>query len=187
MGDMVIYDVFDISLIREYLIQNGEAVRFRRGECFYSRGDAARNIAVLKEGAFSFSQYDYKGREQILSMAFPGELIGAYIASQPGQRSMFDVRALCHSTAYCASLNECREYMDSCLPEGYRRHFAEAIAYGFLVRAVSFRCDSPEQRYYELLRREPHIHTMMTNTVIASYLGISREAFARLRAKNNNI
>lgn len=187
MGDLVIYDVFDIFPLREYMIENGEAVKFRRGEYFYSRGDVARDIAILKEGAFSFSQSDYKGREQILSMAFPGELIGAYIASRPGHRSMFDVRALCPSTACLISLNELREYMDSCLGECYRRHSAEAIAYGFLIRATSFRCDSPEQRYYKLLRREPHIHTMLTNTVIASYLGISREAFARLRAKNNNI
>lgn len=118
-----------------------------------------------------------------MSLAFAGEFIGAYISSNSGNRSCYDITALCPSEAVFINVSEFNDYMDRELGRDYRLKFTEAIALGFMLRAISYRCDSPQDRYLELLQRLPGIDSMISMSTIASYLGITRETFARLRRK----
>ena len=67
---------------------------------------------------------------------------------------------------------------------GFKLMFTDAIAYGFMMRGISFRCDTLEERYQELLERIPDICNRISMSAIASYLGVSREAFARMRSRS---
>jgi len=182
MSDLVIYDVFDIEPIRRYIMKNGERKVLKRGEYFLSIGDYAGRIGVVTSGAFAFSCPDYKGSDQIMAMAMGGELVCGYIAQSMGRRVEFDVRALCRSEIYVVELSKLMEFIDSSLPDYYCLRLTEAIAYGLMKRVQSYRCDSPELRYRELLSRVSDLQ-LISNTAIASYLGLSREAFVRLRQR----
>lgn len=183
MPDLKTYDFFDISPLREYIMAHGQRRFFKRREHFCSQNHRIKEIGMVISGGFSFSRSDYKGDNQILSMAFAGEFISAYISAGSNNRSCYDITALCPSEAMFIDVDEFNDYMDRELGRDYRLKFTEAIALGFMLRAISYRCDSPEERYMELLQRLPGIDSMISMTTIASYLGITRETFARLRRK----
>lgn len=182
MADLKLYDTIDLAPVREYIMTHGERRRFRARRHFSSIGEPARHIGLVVSGGFAFSRPDFKGNRQILTMAFDGELIGGYITPGLSGRSGYDITALCDSEVFVVKLDDLIGYMDSQLP-GYRLRFTLAVAMGFMMRGTSFRCDSPETRYRELLRRIPEINRKVSMTAIASYLGITRETFARLRNK----
>lgn len=182
MSDLIIYDNFDMTHMRDYFLTRGELRRFRRRERFCTLGMPACEMGLVISGGFCFSHPDYKGATQIMTIAFSGEMIGAYVTPASSRRSVFDVTALCDSEVAVVKLDSLIAYMDSEHP-GMRLHLTEAIAQGFQRRMVDYRCEPPEKRYRELLDRMPEIAGQMSMTAIASYLGITRETFARLRNK----
>lgn len=182
MADLKLYDVIDVAPVIDYLRTHGELRRYRRREFFTRIDSVAPELGLVMAGAFSFSHHDYKGDNQILSFALPGEIIGAYISPSNTRRSGYDVTALRDSEVLVVPREELIDYLDKEHP-GFRIDFTTAIAISFMQRATTFRCDSPEARYRELLQRLPGIDSKISMTAIASYLGITRETFARLRKK----
>ena len=179
---MIIYDIMDLGPVRRYVEEHGEKKYFRRGEMFCRRDCRAVYVGLVMNGAFGFSRSDYRGHEQIYSLALPNDIVSAFIARQPGFMSEFDIRALCPSEIMAVPMSDLIEHLERERP-GYLHRLTESIAYGLMMRGFSFRCDSPEERYRELLSRLPRLHVHLTMTDTASYLGLSREAFARLRAR----
>lgn len=182
MADLKLYDVIDVTPVVDYLRSHGELRRYRRRELFTMIDSATPELGLVITGGFSFSHHDYKGDNQILSLALPGEIIGAYISMSNLRRSGYDITALCNSEVLVVTCKEMNDYLDKEHP-GFRIEFTTAIAESFMLRAISFRCDLPETRYRELLKRLPGIDSKISMTAIASYLGITRETFARLRKK----
>lgn len=182
MADLTIYDCIDTSPVASYIMTFGELRHYRKRDQFSRIDTPTPELGLVTEGAFAFSHHDHKGNDQILSLAFPGELIGAYITPSPGRRSCSDITALIPSAVMVVPVSQLNAYLDRELP-GFRLGFIEAIAVGFLQRAISYRCHSPEMRYRQLTERIPGIEHIIPMTAIASYLGITREAFARMRRR----
>ena len=182
MADLKTYDIFDVSQLTEFIRREGRPYSYSKGECFIHNGNRVTKIGVVKRGAFAFSRSDYKGNTQIFSVALAGDLAAALITSPEG-RSVFDITALCQTEVLVIDTQSLSEHMKASMPYDTREKLFYAIAYGLLMRAASQRCESPETRYNELLDRCPDLDISMSKTAIASYLGITREHFARLRAK----
>lgn len=181
MADLKLYDIFDMEIVNSFIRREGIKRVMEKGECFCRMGCVADSLAVVDSGVFAFTHPDYKGDSQILSFASADELIGSVI-SVPVRRSCFDVIALCRSEIAEVSAGLVSDFLDS-QASGLRVLLYYAIAYGFMVRGMSYRCESPEMRYRELLIRNPDIAEKVSMTAIASYLGVTRETFARMRTK----
>lgn len=185
MADLKTYDLFNADALRTIILEHGREHKFKKGECFCRMECTAKEIGLVRNGVFGFSRPDGAGRDQILSLASTGEFVGAVISLYPTRRSAFDVTALCTSTVVSMPITGAFALAEELQP-GFRSEFTEAIAYGFMMRGISFRCDKPEERYVELVARIPNICDVISMSAIASYLGLSREAFARLRGRMKN-
>ncbi|MDE5706007.1 Crp/Fnr family transcriptional regulator [Muribaculum sp.] len=182
MADLKLYDVFDMAPLRDYIRGHGECRVYRKGECFCRIGVNAPEIGVVNSGGFAFIRPDDRGDDQTCSLAFADELVGAYISMMPGRKSGFDVKALCTSEVSVLALDAVVSHMDTISPD-YRLRFTYAIAYAFMMRGISYRCQSVESRYAELLDRMPEVMTLMSTSAIASYLGVTRETLSRMRTR----
>lgn len=180
MADLKLYDKLDLAPLREYFMNHGERRLYRRGQHFITIGRTAAEMGLVVSGGFAFSHPDYKGDRQILTLAFAGELVGNYITPDLSGRAGYDATAMCESEVLVVPHSDFVARLDS-ISSDFKFRFTLAIAMSFMMRATSMRCDSPETRYRELLRRMPEINGRMSMTAIASYLGITRETFARLR------
>ena len=180
MADLKLYDKLDLAPLREYFMNHGERRLYRRGQHFITIGRTATEMGLVVSGGFAFSHPDYKGDRQILTLAFAGELVGNYITPDLSGRAGYDATAMCESEVLVVPHSDFVARLDS-ISSDFKFRFTLAIAMSFMMRATSMRCDSPETRYRELLRRVPEINGRMSMTAIASYLGITRETFARLR------
>lgn len=180
MADLKLYDKLDLAPLREYFMNHGERRLYRRGQHFITIGRTTTEMGLVVSGGFAFSHPDYKGDRQILTLAFAGELVGNYITPDLSGRAGYDATAMCESEVLVVPHSDFVARLDS-IGSDFKFRFTLAIAMSFMMRATSMRCDSPETRYRELLRRMPEINGRMSMTAIASYLGITRETFARLR------
>lgn len=182
MADLKAYDLIDFTEVYQYFIDNGEKRTLKRGDFFCRVENPVREIALVTDGVFGFSRADDKGRTQIFAFASSGEFVGAVISLRPTRMSAFDVKALCRSEVLTVPMAKMFDDLEGRHP-GFRLAFTDAIAYGFMMRGMSFRCDTPKDRYIELIGRMPDICSRIPMSDIAAYLGISREAFARMRGR----
>lgn len=185
MADLKTYDIVDFAVLgemRRYFYAHGEKRILKKGEFFCRMEWPANEIGLVTDGVFGFSRPDYRGHPQILTLASKGELVGAVISLRPTKLSGFDVRALSRAEVLSLPMAKMFDDIETQHP-GFRLMFTDAIAYGFMMRGIAFRCASAEERYNELRVRIPDICTRIPMSSIASYLGISREAFARMRGK----
>lgn len=182
MADLKIYDLLDLTELRNFITEHGEKRTIKKGEYFCQMEHTAKEIGLVVSGVFGFMRPDSNGRNQIGSFAASDEIIGAIVPLLPTRQSAFDVVALCQAEIWVVNTDEMFDYMES-IHAGFRLKLANAIAYGFMMRMISFRCDKPEDRYNELLERMPKIASMIPMSAIASYLGMTREAFSRLRSR----
>lgn len=180
MADLKLYDKLNLAPLREYFMNHGERRLYRARQHFITIGRTATEMGLVVSGGFAFSHPDYKGDRQILTLAFAGELVGNYITPDLSGRAGYDATAMCESEVLVVPHSDFVARLDS-ISSDFKFRFTLAIAMSFMMRATSMRCDSPETRYRELLRRMPEINGRMSMTAIASYLGITRETFARLR------
>ena len=185
MADLQTYDIFDFSPMVDYIRSHGELRSYAKGEYFATINSIATEIGIVASGAFSFSKPDFRGDLQILSLSFSGEFVGAFISAK-GRRSAFDITAMCKSEVYVVDHQTMIDYIENELPPETIAQLYYAISYGFMFRGASYRCDSPEMRYLELIERCPQIYDVMSKSAIAAYLGITREHFSRLRSKLKN-
>lgn len=182
MADLKTYDLIDLTAVRQFIAEHGEKRTIKKGEYFCRMEHTAKEIGLVMSGVFGFMRPDYNGRNQIGSFAASNEIIGAIVSLQPTRQSAFDVVALCQAEIMVVKADDMFDYMESIHP-GFRLKLTNAIAYGFMMRMISFRCDRPEDRYIELMKRVPKITSMIPMSAIASYLGMTREAFSRLRSR----
>ena len=55
MADLKLYDVFDMSPLRDYIREHGECRVYCKGECFCRIGENAPDIGVVNSGGFAFA------------------------------------------------------------------------------------------------------------------------------------
>lgn len=182
MADLKLYDIIDMNPVAEFIRGTGVRRVMSKGEYFARMNCRCREVGIVCSGGFAFSLPDYRGDNQILSLALAGEFIGSFV-TLPDNLSFVEISALCRSEIYTVPIDLLYAEMDSGRIAVGRDKLIYAIAYGFMLSGASYRCDSPETRYRELLARVPDLHATISMTAIASYLGVTRETFARMRRR----
>lgn len=173
----------EIACIREMMLKHGHRRLLKKNEYFCRANSSNSLIAYVVKGGLKYCCHDYKGKEQVLTFAFDGELIGTYLAWKTGNRSLYDIQATEDSELFCMNIKEFSALFDSSNFKITQLQFVEVIAFEILRKGVFLRCQSPEQRYRQLILRVPDVLQRTTMRNVASYLGITPEALSRMRAK----
>ena len=73
--------------------------------------------------------------------------------------------------------NECHKY------ETFGRLMAEEVAHRATEIAMSLSSDKPEERFQNLLKKQPDLFQRVPQKYIANFLGISPESLSRIRSR----
>ena len=73
--------------------------------------------------------------------------------------------------------NECQKY------ETFGRLMAEEVAHRATEIAMSLSSDKPEERFQNLLKKQPDLFQRVPQKYIANFLGISPESLSRIRSR----
>lgn len=83
------------SPARRRLWERSVARSLEPGEFLYLTGDEAERVHLVTDGVMKFTSSDGNGRETILGLAVPGDLVGE-LAALDGLRQPFDIAAVTH-------------------------------------------------------------------------------------------
>ena len=152
----------------QYLIQEGESVNY--------------SYFVIS-GLLKLVYMDANGKEHILQFAMENWWASDYQAYFTQAKATLSLHCLEDTEVLCLSLADSHQL---CARLHKLEHFfLQKANFGYLAsqqRILSLLTTNPKERYEQLLKQYPSLNSRVPKTLLASYLGVSRETLSRLSA-----
>jgi len=155
--------------------------QFRKHEFLIREGERVRELYFVVTGLLKLVHTDAAGRTHVVSFALEDWWEGdfaAYLAQAPATLSL---QCLEDTAVWCLPLAG-YEYLCQHLPQ-MARFFLVKFARGGVAaqqRILSLLALPARERYEWLLRQYPTLPQRVSKTLLAGYLGVSRETLSRL-------
>ena len=169
----------DCLLFEPYL----QTKRFPAKEHFLTEEKVCTEIGFINKGCFR-TYYLADGKEINTRFVFENDFVVDYDSFLEVKPSRYFIEALENSEIVTFNLQALlNAYDQSRNWERFGRIMAEQSYKLTTSRVESFLFLNGEQRYLDLLKKEPQIFDRIPLYHIASYLGMERESLSRLRKK----
>ena len=131
----------------------------------------------------SFRQFHIKdGVEKTCDISFENAWITDFQSFTSGTAGIMNLQAMEDSTVFLIKkqdlfklYRECNKY------ETFGRLMAEQVAQRATEIAMSLSSDKPEERFQNLIKKQPDLFQRVPQKYIANFLGISPESLSRIR------
>lgn len=180
------------ELLADALRGEGRRVQFRRGQALFTEGDLAERVFVIERGWVMISSIAPGGREIVLGVRGPGDVIGDLSALDGAPRSatalaIGDVEAtvapgstLTRALADAATAMELLKILAARLRDADRKRL-EFAALDTLGR-VAWRLQELGERFGEETAEGLEVELPLSQEQLASWCGASREATVKALA-----
>jgi CRP/FNR family transcriptional regulator, cyclic AMP receptor protein len=170
----------------------GRPVRFRRGQALFTEGDLANRVFVIERGWVLITSIASGGREIVLGLRGPGEVIGDLSALDGAPRSATALAAseveatvapgsvLIRALSDAAAAMELLRVLAGRLRDADRKRL-EFAALDTLGR-VAWRLDELSERFGEDTAGGIEVELPLSQEQLASWCGASREATVKALA-----
>ncbi len=162
-----------ISIWTEYCV--------KRKEIITSAGEVEKFLYFVTDGVQRIVYQDDQNRESTLVFSYPpsfGGSISSFFLQKP---SLYFYESLTPSRFLRASFESIDACMQRhyCVSEAIRLGITQSFS-GLLERMVELQCFTSEEKFRQLLKRSPHILTLVPHKYLANYLGIDPTNFSKL-------
>lgn len=169
--------------MREFFMEKGTRKEYGKNEFFVQRGQKCNDVGFIIKGGFRYLGYTSDGKEQIVGYSFKNDFVVDYATFQIQKPATIDAKAIKNSTVLLLSYNELNSFYDNCGVTNFRSKVAETLLNDIGEKLLSLYCDSPEERYTNLIDRYPDILNLVSLKEIASLIKITPETLSRIRRK----
>ncbi len=153
-----------------------------KGEFLYREGDVCSFVGLIAKGCLRTFILK-EGKELTIFFHSERHTLGDYESLRRQKPACFSCQAIEDSEILIIDL-QIVEILET-EPDGQKllRLIVEDLAFALRDRLLSLYRDSPQQRYLDLLEREPKLIQRIPQYYIASYLGIEPESLSRLKRR----
>lgn len=174
----------DFSLLEQFVTEQGTVRSFAKKEIFVGQDCKSVLMGFVKSGIFRYVRTDRRGNEHIIGYAFQNEYIAEYAAYLHRVPSLVTIEAVVDSVAYVLPLDVMYAYWETSMEtQRLGRTAAEQLYAQSYRRVLSLHCDTPEERYLDLIGHCPDILNTLPLKDIASYLSVTPETISHIRRK----
>lgn len=168
----------------DYVLSHFTTKKLKKHQFLIQEGDNVINDYFVVKGLLKAYHVDRTGKEHIMQFAMEDWWISDYQAYLSQTKATLnvdcieDVELLCLSLynrdKICANLHKIEHF--------FRRN-SNAGYVALQRRLLSLLSNNAEERYKQLLSQYPTLFQRVPKTLIASYLGVSRETLSRFTLK----
>lgn len=179
-------DNIDTDFWQNLCKSHGILRHYDKGDEFIKAGEVGRYIGYVESGALKYVCYSSDGVPHVVGLEFAGHFVCDFPGSLYRHKSRCSIIATvpceiyCIPSAYVAKLMRTDENVCQIVEATTREIF-----YTLYDRYVDLYSKSPQNRYSELLSRDPNLFQLFSLKDIASLLNITPTHLSRLR-KNSD-
>lgn len=165
----------------EYILSHFKNKKLKKHQFLIQEGNSVQNDHFVIKGLLKAYYTNDEGKESILQFAMENWWITDYQAHFKKEKATINVDCIENCEVLCLSL-ENREKLCAELQE--MEHFFRIKSnFGYVAlqrRILSLLNKDAKGRYEQLLELYPSLLQRVPKTILASYLGVSRETLSRL-------
>lgn len=167
----------------EFVLSHFEHRHYRKNDVLIREGEKSEYVFFVVKGLLALVHTDASAKKHIVSFAMEDWWEGDFNAFYNQTKATLTLDCLEDTEVYCISL---AGYRAMCAGLQKMEYFLlqKSIAghIGSQQRILSLITSNAKERYDQLLKRYPSLFQRVSKTLIASYLGVSRETLSRLSA-----
>jgi CRP-like cAMP-binding protein len=155
--------------------------KFKKHQFLIQEGDLVQYHYFVLSGLLKLVFTDGMDKQHIISFAMEDWWESDFNAFYTGTKATMSLECLEDTEVLCLSLNDYNELCDN-LPK-MQRFFLHKANFGFLSaqrRILSSLTSNAKERYEQLIKQYPSLIQRVPKSLIAAYLGVSRETLSRL-------
>jgi CRP-like cAMP-binding protein len=164
-----------------YIFSHFNASKYKRREFLFQQGDDVTCIYFVVSGLLMLAYDDDSGKQHVVSFAMEDWWETDFYAFHSGGKATMSLYCLEDTDVLCLSIEG---YRALCSNLRKMEHlFLEKANRGHIAsqqRILSFITSNATERYEKLLKQYPTLFQRVPKTLLASYLGVSRETLSRL-------
>ncbi|GEO06132.1 cAMP-binding protein [Adhaeribacter aerolatus] len=158
----------------------------RKREVLVEHGKVCHEVCFILSGSFRFF-FIKDGVEISNYFCFSGELISAYQSFLKQAPSFPTIQAMEDASLICFTYQSLQALLQNptvaLKMERFGRLVAEYLICCYEERVVSFVTQTPEERYLDLLQKQPDLLQRVPQHYVANYLGITPVSLSRIRKR----
>ncbi|POY37349.1 Crp/Fnr family transcriptional regulator [Solitalea longa] len=165
----------------DYILSHFTTKKLKKHQYLIQEEDTVTNDYFVVKGLLKASHIDKEGKEYIMQFAMEDWWITDYQAYFSQTTATLHINCIEDSELLCLSLQN-RDKICSELHK-IEHFFRRKSNLGYVAlqrRILSLLNSSAKERYEQLLLQYPSLFQRVPKTLIASYLGVSRETLSRL-------
>ena len=164
-----------------YILSHFTPKKLKKHQFLIQEGDEVVNDHFVVKGLLKAYHTDKEGKEHILQFAMEDWWVTDYQAYFSQSKATLSIDCLEEVEVYCLSLQN----RDKICAELHKveHFFRKKSNSGYIAlqkRILSLLNSSAKERYEQLLLQYPTLFQRVPKTLIASYLGVSRETLSRI-------
>jgi len=155
--------------------------KFKKHQFIIQEGDAVQYSYFVISGLLKLVYTDASAKQHIVSFAMEDWWESDFYAFYTQTKATMSLECLEDTEVLCCSLEDYKKLCDGL--QKMERFFLEKATFGFLGsqrRILSWLTSNSKERYEQLLKQYPMLMQRVPKSLIASYLGVSRETLSRL-------
>ncbi len=171
------------DLVMELLVAGSKLRAVGKDEYLLMKGERAKKIYFVFEGVLISQWTDEVGNVHIKNFFMPDNFAGSTVSLLLDEPSGFAIKSIKEGIVlqipyshYRKLINECQEFKDFYIAYLEKKWVIENER-----RQISFAAQSATDRYKTFLHEYPEIPQIVSQRLIASYLGITPTQLSRIR------
>lgn len=164
-----------------FVISHFTSKKFKKHQYLIQEGDAVKYSYFVISGLLKLVFTDAKAKQHIVSFAMEDWWESDYYAYFTETNATMSLECLEDTEVLCCTLEDYKKLCQGL--QKMERFFLDKATFGFLGsqrRIISWQTSNSKERYEQLLKQHPTLFQRVSKSLIASYLGVSRETLSRL-------
>ena len=160
-----------------------ETIHLAKGDALIAAGEIVPDVFIVKEGIMR--GIDFNGdRERTFCFGLPGTIFNSRFSFYKKLPSYYRIEACCPSTVLRINRDDYIALTDNNHAFAvWALHYAWSEQYLEEERESTVHNGNAEERYLHMLRNRRAIVEIVSQRILASYLGMSQEHLSRIKAK----
>lgn len=155
-----------------------------KSDFFVKQGEKCKYLGFIKRGTIRSFYINDQGKEINFGFYFKNEFFTDYESILCDSISNMNIQAIENCEILLLHKDDLQKLYDK---EAYWQKFgrimSEKIYLDAKKRIDDLLCNSPENRYLNLLKKEPVLIQKIAQKHIASYLGVTEQSLSRIRSR----
>jgi len=164
-----------------FVLRHFTVKKFKKHQFLIQVGEAVKYYYFVVSGLLKLVYTDDVGKQHIVAFAMEDWWESDFYAYYTQTEATMSLECLEDTEVFCLLLEDYKKLCDGL--QKMERFFLEKANFGFLGsqrRILSWLTSNTKERYEQLLKRYPSLIQRVPKSLLAAYLGVSRETLSRL-------